>query len=946
MNNKNQNISKQIKLFVSLILCLMPLVCHGQIQVAAVSATSSVASGYASVNSLIDGLRPGGQWETHSYSAWNTDANGFYLLLNFGKVQDLKSVTLYYNGIYSPKKVVLAFSNFATPAYNDANSWTGLVVKDSGWGGISNSELSSTIDLTGYNGRWARIHVIPTVDNGSNAWTMFDEISFEAYSGQMAIDRVNLMPNIPYPFLMRDWKKVARDLDALLFDENITGTYLPQFKWDYDHYNAEFDTFGLDSYIGVFRDYPGTGPGELWVNAGALISAGLVGIDKTNQNGHNFAIMAEEHFNLIKGLYKFNDNVCDASNSYGYDVAADVLGWMIYRLYPDQGNFHNEVIASLDRYTKMVYLLGPKDGNLPAFDSDGFDFTKWEPYVDGICNRDAPGGIAWMAYQAYLDTNQPQYLTTADWCLKSLNDRDITYNPLGDILLYFGPITAAKMNAELDRNYNVKKLLDWCFTPNLENASRPGWGVTAGNWGGYDMSGLVGDAGGYGFSMHTFQFIGTAVPVVRYDERFARTIGKWVLNAANSLRYMYPNGLPAQNQSSPGKVWAEQFDTNYSICNEGIRKYAVSHHSQISDYQTTLGTITDGNSGATYFCGDNDYEEFSEVKQGSYYNLLHTWKVSLPTTSTNVGYSIQILGYAEHSNSNDGFIFEWSTSTSGTWNTIGTLAGTTYIIGSGGPSSNGGVVYVRARGTGTAANAQKLYVDGIVFYGTDTGVCPFSSGDSYSGTPGARTDLCLYGACHVGLLGAVVSQTNDDKVLQLDLCATDFFPGKKYPSYLYYNPHNAAVSIQINVGTSPQDIYDTISNAFIAMNVTGQTSFNIAADSAKVLVCVPASGAISFESNHMLVDGTVVDYYPEMNPTTCEQVQLSPYKLSGDVDGDCHVNMADLALLAQQWLTSGSSPENADTDHSGIIDFKDFAKLVGDWLKCNDPQNYTCLINW
>jgi hypothetical protein len=96
----------------------------------------------------------------------------------------------------------------------------------------------------------------------------------------------------------------------------------------------------------------------------------------------------------------------------------------------------------------------------------------------------------------------------------------------------------------------------------------------------------------------------------------------------------------------------------------------------------------------------------------------------------------------------------------------------------------------------------------------------------------------------------------------------------------------------------------------------------------------------------MLVDGTVVDYYPEMNPTTCEQVQLSPYKLSGDVDGDCHVNMADLALLAQQWLTSGSSPENADTDHSGIIDFKDFAKLVGDWLKCNDPQNSTCLINW
>jgi len=41
------------------------------------------------------------------------------------------------------------------------------------------------------------------------------------------IARVVLMPNLPEPFRMRDWRQVTRDYDSLFFDLNATGTFLP-----------------------------------------------------------------------------------------------------------------------------------------------------------------------------------------------------------------------------------------------------------------------------------------------------------------------------------------------------------------------------------------------------------------------------------------------------------------------------------------------------------------------------------------------------------------------------------------------------------------------------------------------------------------------------------------------------------------------------------------------
>ncbi|HEV8539491.1 MAG TPA: hypothetical protein VGR15_11290, partial [Bacteroidota bacterium] len=44
---------------------------------------------------------------------------------------------------------------------------------------------------------------------------------------QVAIPRIDQMPNLPSPYLMRNWREVARGYDSLAFDLNRTGEYLP-----------------------------------------------------------------------------------------------------------------------------------------------------------------------------------------------------------------------------------------------------------------------------------------------------------------------------------------------------------------------------------------------------------------------------------------------------------------------------------------------------------------------------------------------------------------------------------------------------------------------------------------------------------------------------------------------------------------------------------------------
>lgn len=152
----------------------------------------------------------------------------------------------------------------------------------------------------------------------------------------------------------------------------------------------------------------------------------------------------------------------------------------------------------------------------------------------------------------------------------------------------FGAYIAARMNAEQNTNYDYSDLLDWTFDGT--SVCRKGWGVLVDNWNGYDISGIVGSTthnGGFGFLMNTYDVMWPLVSMVRYDQRYANAIGKWMLNAANASRLFYPNEIPDDHQTIP----EEKEHTKGVIAYEGLIKKA--HYEQYEHIQAPVA-IGDG----------------------------------------------------------------------------------------------------------------------------------------------------------------------------------------------------------------------------------------------------------------------------------------------------------------------------------------------------------------
>jgi hypothetical protein len=213
---------------------------------------------------------------------------------------------------------------------------------------------------------------------------------------------------------------------------------------------------------------------------------------------------------------------------------------------------------------------------MPNMNYRGWHLSTMIPNTTGVPEPEAAGAIAWLLYNAYIETGAPKYRIGAEWAMEFLNS--LSTNPSYELQMPYGAGIAARMNAELGTAYDIAKMVNWCF----EIGPLRQWGAIVENWGGYDCHGLIGEAGsnGYAFAMNTFEHAGALVPLARYDDRFARALGKWVLNAANAGRLFYPKYLPDQNQDS--EAWSHQHDPKSYIAYEALRESAFG----VSPYAT------------------------------------------------------------------------------------------------------------------------------------------------------------------------------------------------------------------------------------------------------------------------------------------------------------------------------------------------------------------------
>lgn len=121
------------------------------------------------------------------------------------------------------------------------------------------------------------------------------------------------------------------------------------------------------------------------------------------------------------------------------------------------------------------------------------------------------------------------------------------------------------------------------------------------------------------------------------------------------------------------------------------------------------------------------------------------------------------------------------------------------------------------------------------------------------------TNFGLYGGFYTGVLGALVSGTNVSNILQLDCSKTDYYQDDMYQTYLYYNPNKQTENVKIDLGEEKFDLYDSVTGTYLARNVSGQQSFKMLADSARVIVLAPANSTQVVKGNQVYINDKLVD---------------------------------------------------------------------------------------
>ena len=249
-------------------------------------------------------------------------------------------------------------------------------------------------------------------------------------------------------------------------------------------------------------------------------------------------------------------------NDYWYEVHNNVLFYAVGNYYPKEAGYTEIMRTIANQFYRSDSVLGKN------YSYSYFDFKEMKPYKNHIpTQEDVAAGYSFILYAAYQKFGDAKYLKAARNALDVLAGQKENRNY--EAMMPFGAYVGARMNAEQGAQYDLSKFLNWTFDGNA--VGREGWGVIVDNWGGYDVSGMVGstiDRGGYGFAMNTFDLAWPMSAMLRYDQRYARSVGKWFLNAANTARLFYPYDIPDSLQALPDR----KAITKNVIAYEGLTK--------------------------------------------------------------------------------------------------------------------------------------------------------------------------------------------------------------------------------------------------------------------------------------------------------------------------------------------------------------------------------------
>lgn len=392
-----------------------------------------------------------------------------------------------------------------------------------------------------------------------------------AQPDQLSPGQIDELPDLPQPYDMRDWKAVARGSDSLMFDADAQGQYLPlvRYRRPYNGRRLTDSIFGVPSYVGDTR-----GEGlEGILTLPSVVSGLLVGIDKRSQgpDSVDYVRMSQDWFSRRDDEFVYlNLPLTSTGNDWWYETMPNVFFQHIYDLAGPYGAAGDQFVTLANQWRRAVGALG---GSATPWEPGFFDYRSFrirdlEPVASGVHQPEAAGAIGYVLQNAWLQTGDDRYRHAAEQALEYLDGLDA--NPRYELQLYYGAQAAARMNAIDRTNYDLDKIIGWT----LSRGPLRGWGIsTESATDGTDLHGLVGEVdrgNDYLFYMNGAQAVGALAPIARYDQRFARAIGKYVLNVANQSRLFFSNYLAPDNQDS--YAWASTYDPNGYLAYEGLRQ--------------------------------------------------------------------------------------------------------------------------------------------------------------------------------------------------------------------------------------------------------------------------------------------------------------------------------------------------------------------------------------
>ena len=121
-------------------------------------------------------------------------------------------------------------------------------------------------------------------------------------------------------------------------------------------------------------------------------------------------------------------------------------------------------------------------------------------------------------------------------------------------------------------------------------------------------------------------------------------------------------------------------------------------------------------------------------------------------------------------------------------------------------------------------------------------------------------DLSLYSSAYIGALGGIVSETDVNGILKIDLNATDSFGVNDYPTYLLYNPYETAKTVSFDCGNGC-DLFDSVTKSVVARNAKGAVNVRIPARSSKVVVVLTENSKYIQTESGVTVNGVKVGEY-------------------------------------------------------------------------------------